>query len=51
MDSNIFAQTRGAILFPWMEAIHIKGQTPGQLRPEDRVPWGHIGEELICLQL
>lgn len=38
MDSNIFAQTLGAILFPWMEAIRIKGQTPGQLRPEDRVP-------------
>ena len=51
MDSSIFAQTLGAILFPWTEAIPIKSQTPGQLRPEDRVSCGHIGEGLICLQL
>lgn len=50
-DSNIFAQTLGIILFPWTEAIPVKGQTPSQLRPEDRVPCSHIGGGLICLQL
>lgn len=47
MDSYIFAQSLEDILLPLDRSNSMEGQIPEQVRPEDRVLWGHAGEGFI----